>query len=119
MKKLLPKVDVFWLISDPELISDKEALLNILQICDDQRIPVFSYHEAFAKIGATLVVSADNRTIGGQAASIALEVLSGNTLDNKVQFPAGTYTILNLKKVKEYGLEYSEDALGWVNEIIQ
>lgn len=118
LTKLLPKVDAFWLISDPELMSDKKDLLEILKQCDTEKIPIFSYHTAFAKFGAVLAVSADNATIGRQAASIATEVLSGTEIDDKVQFPAGSYIILNLCKVRQYGLEYNEDALDSVNSII-
>jgi putative ABC transport system substrate-binding protein len=117
LKKLLEKVDAFWLISDPELMSTKEDLLNILQECDARKIPVFSYHEAFADFGAILIVSADNLTIGRQAAGIVREILSGNKLDEKVQFPAGSRIIFNLTKVKEYGLQYNEDAIGFANEV--
>jgi putative tryptophan/tyrosine transport system substrate-binding protein len=119
LKKILPKVDAFWLISDPEIMSAKEDLLAILEECDARQIPVLSYHEAFAEFGATMTVTADNPTIGGQAASIVTEVLSENMLGEKVQFPAGTSIVLNMKKVKAYNLEYSEDALLGVNRIIE
>jgi len=117
LKKLLPKVDAFWLISDPVLMTTKEDLLNILQECDAQKVPVFSYHEAFADLGVVLVVSADNPTIGRQAAGIVTEVLSGGKPDEKVQFPAGSHIIFNLTKVKEYGLQYNEDAISIANEV--
>jgi putative ABC transport system substrate-binding protein len=117
LKKLLEKVDAFWLISDPELMSTKEDLLNILKECDARKVPVFSYHEAFADFGAILIVSADNLTIGRQAAGIVREILSGNKLEEKVQFPAGSRIIFNLTKVKEYGLQYNEDAIGFANEV--
>ena len=78
LKKVLPQVDAFWLISDPELMSAKEELLNILQECDRQKVPVLSYHETFANFGATLTVSADNPTIGRQVASIVTELIAGN-----------------------------------------
>lgn len=119
LEKILPKVDAFWLISDPEIMSAKEDLLAILEECDAQQIPVLSYHETFAEFGATMTVTADNPTIGGQAASIVREVLSGNVLDEKVQYPAGTSIVLNIKKVKAYNLTYSEDALLGVNRIIE
>jgi len=119
LKKLLPTVNAFWLISDPELLSTKEDLLTILQECAAEKTPVFSYHETFAELGATFTVSVDDPTIGRQAAGIVTGVLSGDKLDNKVQFPAGTYTVLNLKKVKEYGLQYNEGALDTINRIIQ
>ncbi len=119
LKKMLPTIDAFWLISDPEVMSAKEDLLTILEACDALQIPVLSYHEAFADFGATMTVTADNPTIGGQAASIVEEILAGNTLDDAVQFPAGTSIVLNLKKVNEYDLPYSEDALLGVNRIIE
>ena len=107
LKKLLPQVDAFWLISDPELMSTKEDLLNILQECNTQQVPVFSYHEAFADFGAILIVSADNPTKGRQAAGIVREVLAGSKLEEKVQFPAGSYMVMNLKKVKQYALHFN------------
>jgi putative ABC transport system substrate-binding protein len=117
LKKLLPKVDAFWLISDPEIMSTKEDLLNILQKCDAQKTPVFSYHEAFADLGAILIVSADNPTIGRQAAGIVTELFSGGKPDEKVQYPAGSHIIFNLTKVKKYGLQYNEDAISIANEV--
>lgn len=119
LEKLLPKVDAFWLISDPEVMSAREDLQAILDACDTRRIPVFSYHEAFAEFGATMTVTADNPTIGAQAAGIATEILAGNPPEEPVQYPAGTSIVLNLKKVTEYDLPYSEDALLGVNRIIE
>jgi putative ABC transport system substrate-binding protein len=119
LKKLLPKIDAFWLISDPEVMSAKEDLLNILEACDAKNIPVFSYHETFANFGAVFTVSVDNPTIGGQAAGIIRELLAGSPIEEHVQFPAGTWTVLNRKKVKEYGLQYNEDAIPTINVIIE
>ena len=119
LEKLLPQVDAYWLISDPTLMTDKQDLFDILNICHRTQIPVFSYHEAFASFGAVLTVSVDDPTIGRQAAGIAMEVLANEPLEEKVQFPAGSYIVLNLKRVKEYGLAYNEDALGSVNDILE
>ena len=47
-----------------------------------------------------------------------LEVLAKEKMEEKVQYPAGSHIILNLKKVKEYGVEYNEEALASVNRII-
>ncbi|MDM8525443.1 ABC transporter substrate binding protein [Desulfococcaceae bacterium HSG8] len=119
LKKLLPAVDAVWVTSDPMVMPEKKYLYKMLDACDELKIPVFSYHEAFAKYGASLVVSVDNPTIGRQAASIAMGVLSGDEMGDKVQFPAGSYITLNLKKVEAYGVEYNKDALGLVNSIIK
>jgi len=116
---LLSDINAFWLISDPEVTSEKADLLKILEQCDTKKIPVFSYHEAFVKFGAVLIVSADNRTIGRQAASIATEIVGGGKFDEKVQFPAGSHITLNLRKIKAYDLQYNQDALDSVNVIIE
>jgi len=119
LQKLLPQVDAFWLISDPEVIPSKEELQQILEECDTRKIPVFSYHEAFAQYGVVLTVSVDTPTIGRQAAGLAMEVLAGNAPIEHVQYPAGSHIILNMKKILEYDLPYNEDALESVNGIIE
>ncbi len=119
LKQLLPDIKALWLISDPLVMPEKNYLYKILKICDADKIPVFSYHEAFAEIGAVLIISVDDPTIGRQAAGIAAELLSGSNPAEKVQFPAGSHITLNMKKVKEYGLKYNQNALGMVNNIIR
>jgi putative ABC transport system substrate-binding protein len=119
LKTLLPLADSFWLISDPVVMSDKTVLFELLKQCDSRKLPVFSYHDAFGRYGAALIVSADNPTIGRQAAGIAADLLSGKNPEGKVLFPAGTHITLNLKKIREYGLPYNENALGSVNNIIE
>ena len=119
LKELLPDIDALWLISDPVIVSDKKIVMEVFKECDAKKVPVFSYHDVFTDYGSILIVSVDNPTIGRQAAGIALEVLSVGKVEEKVQYPAGSHIILNLKKVKEYGLHYKEEALGAVNQIIE
>lgn len=119
LKKLLSDSDAFWLISDPLIMPDKDAIRNIMKTCDAEKKPVFSYNESFAGYGAILIVSPDTWTIGRQAAVIASGILRKDRMAEKVQYPAGTHIMLNLKKIKEYGLKYNEDSLGSVNEIIE
>ena len=119
LKGLFAEVDAIWLISDPHVMPEKDYLYKILKTCDASKMPVFSYLGAFAKIGAVLTVSADNPTIGRQAASIVMQMLSGDKAEEKIQFPAGTHITLNLKKAEAYGLEYNKNALGLVNNIIK
>lgn len=119
LDKILSQTDAFWLISDPDVISDKKKLSEILKECDVKKKPVFSYHESLADMGAVLVLSVDNPTIGRQAARIAARVISGAGPNETVQNPAGSHIILNLKKVKAYRLKYNENALESVNSIIK
>ena len=119
LKQFMPDIDALWLISDPVILSDKKVLMQLFTECDAKKKPVFSYQEAFAKQGAVIIVSVDNATIGRQAAKITTDVLSGEKMTEKVQFPAGSQIIMNLNKVKEYGLEYNADALASVNQLIE
>jgi putative tryptophan/tyrosine transport system substrate-binding protein len=119
LHKLLPDSDAFWLISDPLVMSSREDISAILEVCDARQIPVFSYHEAFADLGATMTVTADNPTIGRQAASIARDLLAGNPPEQAVQFPAGTWIVLNLNATNAYHLTYNDEALLGVNRIIE
>ena len=145
LKTLLPETDVFWLISDPTLIPDTDTLIRILKICDEMNKPVFSYMNALADYGATLIVSPDYRTIGRQAADIATDLMArnketparnlkrivkdaakqatamilGENRADYVEYPIGSHVILNLKKVREYQIPYNEDALDSVNKIIR
>ena len=119
LKELMQGVDALWLIPDPLIIGDKEKLMELFKACEAKKLPAFSYHDSFIDYGALLVVAVDEPTIGRQAAGIAAEVLALGTTEEKVQYPAGSHIILNLKKVKEYGLQYNESALGAVNQIME
>lgn len=118
-KELMAGIDALWLISDPLIMGDKEKLMELFKACDAKKLPVFSYQDIFIDYGALLVVSVDEPTIGRQAAGMATEILSLGKIDEKVQYPAGSHIILNLKKVKEYGLHYNEAALSAVNQIVE
>ena len=116
---LLKEVDALWLISDPVVMSDKKSLIEVFKQCDVSKIPILSYHDAFAEYGAMVIVYVDNPTTGRQAAAISREVLSKDVVRKKIQLPAGSHIFLNLKKADEYGLKYGEMALSMVNRIVE
>ena len=116
---LLKEIDALWLISDPVVMAEKKCLMKVFKQCDKSKIPVLSYHNAFAEYGAMVIVSVDNPTTGRQAAAISQEVLSKDVVKKKVQLPAGSHIFLNLKKADEYGLKYREMALSTVNRIVE
>lgn len=118
LKHISGDIDALWLISDQVILSDRNVLMQVFKECDAKKTPIFSYHDAFAKQGAVLIVSVDNAVIGRQAAGISENVIAG-TVGDKVQYPAGSHIIMNLKKAKEYGLTYEESFLNSVNEIIE
>jgi putative ABC transport system substrate-binding protein len=116
---LLPAIDALWMISDPLIISDKKMLTEVFKACDKKKVPVFTYQDVFTEYGAVLIISVDDATIGRQSARMSNELLAGGTMAEQVQYPAGSHIILNLKKAKEFGLPYNEQALGVINQIIK
>jgi putative ABC transport system substrate-binding protein len=119
LKKLLPKVDALWLIPDPIVISDIESVNKLFGQCQAAGKPIYTYDKAFAGLGATLIMSADIPTMIRQSAEIVFSIQEDRKIEEKVQNPAGSYIILNMKKVEEYGLNLNIEALDSVNEIVR
>ena len=117
--ELLPQVDALWLISDPIVLSNEKAVRNIFAQTDAAKNPVFAYNEAFATYGAVMVISADVPTIGRQVAQLTVRILENRKIDERIQSPAGTHIIANLRKIEEYGIELNVEALDSVNRIIK
>ncbi len=119
LEKLLPKVDALWLIPDPVVIHDIESVNKIFELCQAAGKPIYTYDKAFADLGATLIMSADITTMISQSAGIVSSILEDREIEEKVQNPAGSHIILNMRKVEEYGLNLNIEALDSVNEIVR
>jgi putative ABC transport system substrate-binding protein len=119
LNKLLPKVDALWLIPDPIVIYDIESVNKLFGQCQAAGKPIYTYDKAFADLGATLIMSADIPTMIRQSAEIVFSILEGRKIEEKVQNPAGSHIMLNMKKVEEYGLNLNIEALDSVNEMVR
>ena len=105
--------------SDPVVLTDTDGIEKIFKETDTLRIPVFAYDSVFIDYGAVLMISADIPTIGRQAADFAQDILAKSELDRKIESPAGSSIMLNMKKVIKYGINLNRDALDSVNELIK
>jgi len=119
IEKLLIEVDALWLISDPLVLADRRQIINIFQLAALRKKPVFTYSDIFVDLGAVLVISADNPTIGRQVSVIANNLRKNKTVVERLSHPAGSHIILNMKKLKEYSLKLNKEALSSVNQIIE
>ncbi len=119
LNELLPKVDALWLIPDPTVINEIKSVKKIFKQSEVSMKPVLAYDKVFVNFGAALVISADISTMAKQAAGLTLDILADQKITERIQNPAGTHIILNMKKVKEYGINLNIDALDSVNEIIK
>jgi len=114
----LKNTDGFILISDPILLNNENKIISLFSDLKELKIPIFAYHELFIKFGASLVISADNPTIGRQV-SIMIEHYEKNNEFQKLQLPMGTNVVFNKKVIKELGVKYNKSALSIANKIIE
>ncbi|MGV6827146.1 MAG: ABC transporter substrate binding protein, partial [bacterium] len=118
LEHLNGKVDAIWMIADPVVLSSADNLLRIFKQSETIGVPVFSYEPAFKNYGPTLTISADPRTIGNQVQTL-VQTIHGRQNGNQVQDPVGTHITLNLQQVRKLKLEFNEEALDSVTELIQ
>jgi putative ABC transport system substrate-binding protein len=118
LNEILPKIDLFWIIPDPVVLSSKESVQQIFQSTRQQKKPVYAYSDVFIEQGAVLAVSADVETIGRQSASLALLMDKDKVPSGTVQSPAGSTVTLNKCAVDALQLKFNQDALDSVNKIV-
>lgn len=118
---VLADVQGLWLIPDPEVISSSLHAEDIFQVADRMKRPVFASNRIFADLGATLTISADQPTIGRQAALVAERLMmpQGGGAPEQVVSPAGSHVTLNMQKVAEYGISLNVEAMDTINELIE
>ena len=119
LAQVLSRSQAFWLIPDPTVLTSEQAIRDIVGQARAARKPVLTYNPAFADLGAALAVSPDVPTVGRQAAWLVSELVGRRKVEDKVQSPAGSEVILNLRAVGECDLDLNEEALGSVNRIIR
>lgn len=119
LRTLLPRVDALWLISDPIVLSDDAALKRLFDSTREAKVPVLAYDEAFVEFGALLAITADQATMGTQAALMAEQVGAGEAGQQRVMDPAGSQITLNAKELPAYSLSFNKDALSSVNRLVR
>jgi putative ABC transport system substrate-binding protein len=118
LNELLPNIELFWIISDPVVLSTKEWVQQIFQSAQQQKKPVYAYSDVFIEQGAVLAISADIATIGRQSASLAMLMDKDKVPTGTVQAPAGSTITLNKCTLDALQLKFNQDALDSVNKIV-
>ncbi len=118
LNELLPKIDMFWIISDPVVLSSKESVQQIFQSAQQHKKPVYAYSDVYIEQGAVLAISADIATIGRQSAGLAMMVNQDKMPTGTVQSPAGSMVTLNKCALDTLKLKFNQDALDSVNKIV-
>ena len=118
LNELLPKIDMFWIISDPVVLSSKESVQQILQSAQQHNKPVYAYSDVYIEQGAVLAISADIATIGRQSAGLAIMMDQNKLPEGTVQSPAGSTITLNKCRLDALQIKFNQDALDSVNKIV-
>lgn len=118
LHELLPKIDMFWIISDPVVLNSKESVQQIFQSAQQQKKPVYAYSDVYIDQGAVLAISADIATIGRQSANLAMVADNDKAPMGTVQSPAGSTITLNKCVLDSLQLKFNQDALDSVNTIV-
>lgn len=119
LRSVLPRVDALWLISDPTVLSSESSLKRLFDAALKAKVPVIAYDDAFIESGALLAITADLATMGSQAAFMAEQIGSGQTVKRRVMDPAGSEITLNAKVLPAYALSLNKDAVSSVNRLIR
>jgi putative ABC transport system substrate-binding protein len=115
---LLDKVDIFWVISDPIVLSSNESVQKIFAAAKTHQKPVYAYSDVFIEQGAVLAISADIATIGRQSANLVMMIDNHKLPAGTVQIPAGSTVTLNKCTIDALHLNFNQDALDSVNQLV-
>jgi ABC-type uncharacterized transport system substrate-binding protein len=110
--------DAMLVISDPLFLNDEKAVVKLFSGSKMYKKPVIAYHKLFIKYGATLVLSADNQTIGRQISTMIESNINHEPIE-KIQYPAGTNIVFNKKAAIMSGVEFSSDISSIATEILE
>lgn len=117
LNELLPRIDMFWVISDPTVLISQASVQQIFDSAKQQKKPVYAYSDVFIEQGAVLTMSGDVATIGRQSAGLALMIGKDKVPSGTVQSPAGSTVTLNKCVLDQLQLKFNKDALDSVNEV--
>jgi putative ABC transport system substrate-binding protein len=115
---LLPTVDLFWIISDPVALDNKEFISQIFLSAKKHKKPVYAYSDVYIKYGAILAATADGATIGRQSANLITMLKNNRIPSERVQNPLGSEITLNLCTVEQLNIDINKYALDSVNKIV-
>lgn len=96
IEKIINKIDILYLPSDPLIINDK-TLPYIIETCQYWKIPLFTSWEEFVEWGALASFFPNHSNIGSQLAVIARKILLKNIPPKKIDVskPVGLIFSIN------------------------
>lgn len=109
--KMLPMIDLFWLLQDPTVVSD-DSVDFMIKATLDAKVPLFGFSPTLVQQGAVGALVVNARDIGRQAGGLATTILKGGSPSQQPpQDPAHPRLALNLSSAEYFGLGPSKEVL--------
>jgi ABC-type uncharacterized transport system substrate-binding protein len=115
---LSKKIDVFWLVRDPNMITTSN-LVWLVKTSVKKRIPVIGYSAQLARAGLLMSVASDPQTVAAQMAKIAGQILAGTSPGKiAVAAPDKAKVTINKTSLQQLGIRIDPMLLDFV-DIVQ
>jgi len=119
MEQLLPRVDVVWSVSDPQVFTATTTSALVLATLR-RRVPFIGLSPAHVRFGALAALSSDWADIGQQTAELARRVLRGDPVDRMpVTVPRTVRLAINLHTARHLGTAVPADVEREAAEVVR
>ena len=106
------KIDVFWMLPDVTVVTPETVEILLLFSLENQ-IPMVTFSEKYAELGAFMSIGIDAFDIGVQAGEMAEEILSGRHVKDVSRADARKAVIsINMKIARKLGKHIPEEILN-------
>lgn len=111
LRKVLPTIDLFWLLQDRTVITE-DSMEFIVQATLEARVPMFGFSPTLVQQGALGALVVNAKDIGRQAGDLATAILKGGSPSrHPSQDPGRPQLALNLNSAEYFGLAPSKEVL--------
>lgn len=116
-RSLVGKIDVFYSVSDNNVVASFETLAKV---AENAKIPLIASDPNCVERGAAASLGVDYKELGIQTGKMVLRILNGEKPgDIKPEIGQNLELVLNLKAAQGQGVTFSQELLDQANRIIQ
>ncbi len=117
VSRLLPKIDVLWLIQDQVVVSES-SIPFLLESTLNAKVPIFTFSSTLVQRGALGALVLDPWAVGQQAARLSLARLrDANTSASTIEAPEHSQWALNLRSAEYLRIELSPEQIRLAGHI--
>ncbi len=117
LQPLLARVDVFWLLEDPTVVTGAN-LVQLREAARAAKVPVVTWSRGQVRQGMTLAIAPDGAAVGAQLAALAKRVLAGEKPGSiPVESPQKAGVVVSLGALAALGIELDPMVLGFAETV--